>query len=177
VWNLPFSPQPKHPKSWGIALRSWPGASEGAIARIVGALRAIANSQGATLRFLPMQPGPDSEILAGVTTAGEILEIHGASPSEIVGICASFDLVVAMRLHALIFAANAGVPVVAMNYDPKVASLATLLGAPILTSPNANDLATLPGLISQAKSVSPDVLESFRSKARRNAELAVGLAT
>ncbi len=183
VWNLAFSPQPKQPKTWGVALRSWPGQDKTALARIVGALRGVANSQGATLKFLAMQPGtreqpgPDLEILQGLTTAGEILETRGAHPSEIVGMCASFDVMIAMRLHALIFAASAGVPVVAMNYDPKVASLATLLGAPLLQSPSPSDLATLPTLISEAKSVAPEILADFRAKAKRNAELAIQLAT
>ena len=177
VWNLAFSPQPKQPKTWGVALRSWPHQDESAIARIVGALRGIANSQNATLKFLAMQPGPDREILQGLTTAGEILETQGAHPSEIVGMCASFDLMIAMRLHALIFAASAGVPVVAMNYDPKVASLATLLGAPLLQSPSPSDLGNLPTLISNAKSVAPEVLEEFRAKAKRNAELAISLVS
>ncbi len=176
VWNLPFSPQPKQTNTWGVALRSWPGADEGAIARVVGALRAIANARGATLRFLAMQPGPDREILRGLTTEGEILQVEGATPSEIVGLCASFDLMIAMRLHALIFAASAGVPVVALDYDPKVASLATLLGAPLLASAAPDDLAKLPDLIASARSVAPEILAEFRAKARRNAELAVGLA-
>ena len=176
VWNLPFEAQPKRVKTWGVALRSWPGAPDNSLPRLVGALRATANSQSATLRFLPMQPGPDNEILAGLVNAGEILETRGASPSEILALAASFDLVIAMRLHALIFAAGAGLPVVALSYDPKVASLATLLGAPVLQSPSASDLATLPALVSQAKPVSPAIIEDFRAKARRNAELAVGLA-
>ncbi|PQV64471.1 polysaccharide pyruvyl transferase CsaB [Abditibacterium utsteinense] len=176
VWNLAFSPQPKQAKTWGVALRGWPHQDENAIARIVGALRAAANAEGATLQFLAMQPGPDQEILQGLTTAGEILETRDAHPSEIVGLCASFEVMIAMRLHALIFAASAGVPTVAMNYDPKVASLATLLGAPLLPSPSPTDLATLPTLISQAKAVSPAIVEDFRAKARRNAELAIQLA-
>ncbi len=175
VWNLPFSPQPKRLKTWGVALRTWPNQDEGAIARLVGALRAIANSQGATLQFLAMQPIPDSAILEGLVAPGEILETRGATPGEILGLCASFDLMIAMRLHALIFAANAGIPVVALDYDPKVASLATLLGAPLLPSPSPADLSSLPALIAEAKPVSPAVLEGFRAKARRNAELAVGL--
>ena len=172
VWNLEFSPQPKQTKTWGVALRSWPRADESALARIVGALRATANAQGATLRFLAMQKGPDRAVLEGLTTAGEILETRGAHPSEILGMCAGFELMLAMRLHALIFAASAGVPVVAFNYDPKVASLAKLLGAPLLDSPSANDLATLPSLIAQSKATSPAVVEDFRVQAKRNAELA-----
>lgn len=177
VWNLPFEAQPKRAKTWGVALRSWPGAPDNSLPRLVGALRATANSQNATLRFLPMQPGPDNEILAGLVNAGEILETRGASPGEILALAASFDLMIAMRLHALIFAASAGVPVVALNYDPKVASLATLLGAPLLQSPSASDLATLPRLVSEAKPIAPPILADFRAKARRNAELAVGLAS
>ncbi|MBW3637046.1 MAG: polysaccharide pyruvyl transferase family protein, partial [Armatimonadetes bacterium] len=163
-------------KTWGVALRSWPRADENALARLVGALRATANARGATLKFLPMQIGPDHEVLEGLTTAGEILDTRGAHPSEILGMCAGFEVMLAMRLHALIFAAAAGVPVVAFNYDPKVASLAKLVGAPLLPSTSATDLATLPALISEAKAVSPDVLEDVRAKAKRNAELAVGLA-
>ena len=177
VWNLTFSPQPKQSKTWGVALRSWPHQDESALARIVGALRGAASSQDATLQFLAMQPGPDNEILQGLTTAGEILETRDASPGEIVGLCAGFDLMIAMRLHALIFAASAGVPVVAMNYDPKVASLATLLGAPWLPSPSPSDLAALPALIASAKPVASEILADFRAKAKRNAELAIGLAS
>jgi polysaccharide pyruvyl transferase CsaB len=176
VWNLPSKNQHKREKTWGVALRSWPGADDNALARLVGALRASANAQGATLKFLPMQPGPDKEILQGLTTPGEILETEGAHPSEILGLAASFEVMIAMRLHALIFAASAGVPVVALNYDPKVASLATLLGAPLLQTPDVADLATLPALISQARAVPPTILEEFRAKARRNAELAISLA-
>lgn len=176
VWNLASQPQAKQAKTWGVALRSWPGADESALARIVGALRATANAQGATLRFLPMQPGPDHQVLEGLTTAGEILETRGAHPGEVLGLTASFEVMLAMRLHALIFAASAGVPVVAFDYDPKVASLAKLLRAPLLKSPSATDLATLPALIAEAKAVSPEILADFKAKAKRNAELAVNLA-
>lgn len=177
VWNLAAKAQPKQAKTWGVALRSWPGQDEGALARVVGALRATANARGATLRFLPMQPGPDHEVLSGLTTPGEVLETRGAHPSEIVGMCAGFELVLAMRLHALIFAASQGVPVVAFDYDPKVASLAKLLDAPLLASPSVSDLAALPALVAQARAPLPSVVAGFRAGAKRNAALAVALAS
>ena len=174
VWQLaPATPIPRERKRWIVALRSWPGAPDGALTRIVGALRAAAQVQGATPRFLPMQPGPDDEVLSGLVEAGEKFEVKGKMPAEIVALAAGGDLMIAMRLHALIFAAGQGVPCVALNYDPKVASLATLLGAPILNSPAESE--TLPKLIEAARAPAPANLERWRELAKRNAELAVGL--
>jgi hypothetical protein len=50
------------------------------------------------------------------------------APKALAGVLAGCDLVVGMRLHSLVFAASAGVPVVGLVYDPKVASLMTRLG-------------------------------------------------
>ena len=43
-----------------------------------------------------------------------------ASPGQVYGWLKDCDVVLGMRLHALIFAAAAGVPAVALSYDPKV---------------------------------------------------------
>jgi len=55
-----------------------------------------------------------------------------ASPADLVAVTASLDLVVAMRLHALIFAASQAVPAVGLSYDPKVAAFCKLAGLPCL---------------------------------------------
>jgi len=162
-------------KRWVVALRSWPGQDDRAIARIVLALRAAAKERGATLKFLPMQPGPDDEITADWIEDDEKLETRGKTPAEMVSLAASGELMIAMRLHALIFAASQGTASVALGYDPKVAALAKLLGAPLLESPSAENLAALPQLIERAPAPSAELLGKWRSSARRNAELAVGL--
>jgi L-malate glycosyltransferase len=41
-------------------------------------------------------------------------------PDEVLGLIGKFDLLVGMRLHSLIFAANRGVPFVPVSYDPKI---------------------------------------------------------
>ena len=52
------------------------------------------------------------------------------SPQELAAIVAGSQMTVAMRLHALIFAYAAGVPVLALAYDPKVTALADQGGQP-----------------------------------------------
>ncbi len=175
VWSLAPAPGVQRgPKRWVIALRSWPGASEGAIPELIAALRTAATAAGATLKFLTMQPGPDDEILNGLVEASEKLEVKGKTTAELVALAGSGDLMIAMRLHALIFAASQGVSTVALNYDPKVSALATLLGAPSLGSPD--EVQTLPQLIEQARPVPNATLQKWRDLAMRNAELAAGLA-
>ena len=174
VWNLaPAAPVQRAAKLWTVALRSWPGAPEGALAQIVQALRKAAKDRGATLKFLPMQPGPDDEILRGLVEADEKLEVENKTPAEIVALAGGGELMIAMRLHALIFAASQGVASVALDYDPKVSALAKLLGAPILNSPA--EAHELPQLIEDARPVAPDNLQRWRELATRNAELAAGL--
>ena len=176
VWGLaPTTPVERIEKRWVVALRSWPGQDEGAVGRIIQALRAAASEQGATLKFLAMQPGPDDEVTAGLVEENEKLETRGKSPAEIVALAASGEVMIAMRLHALIFAASQGAPTVALSYDPKVAALAKLWGAPLLESPSEEALAALPQGIERASAPSAALLAKWRSAARRNAELAVGL--
>lgn len=50
------------------------------------------------------------------------------SPAIIAGLVAESELLVGMRLHSIIFAANAGVPVVAVAYDLKVRQMMRKLG-------------------------------------------------
>ncbi len=174
VWNLAPAPGiAREPKRWIVALRSWPGAPERAIPDIIAALRTAATSQGANLKFLPMQPGRDDEILDGLVRDGEKLNTQGKTPAQIVALAGSGDTMIAMRLHSLIFAASQGLATVALNYDPKVCALATLLDAPILNAPA--DAEQLPQLIQNARPVEAAKLQRWRELATRNAELAAGL--
>ena len=51
-----------------------------------------------------------------------------AHSADLIGLFARMELVVSMRLHALLFAANQGVPLVGVAYDPKVSSFLDMVG-------------------------------------------------
>jgi polysaccharide pyruvyl transferase CsaB len=160
---------------WVVALRSWPHHEFDAVQRTVAAVRGAAKQSGATLRFLAMQPGVDDVLLGSLVAPNEWIETKNKHPRAIIESLAGASKVLAMRLHALIFAASVGVPVVAFDYDPKVRALANIIGAPLVASPSEDDLRKLPSLIEEARAISPLRLEELQSKARRNAELAAKL--
>jgi polysaccharide pyruvyl transferase WcaK-like protein len=71
----------------------------------------------AIARAVETQTGTRPEVMTGVQ-----------HPSEMMGLFHRFQTVVAVRLHAAIFAAKAGVPVITIPYDPKVEALSRNLG-------------------------------------------------
>ncbi|RYX82539.1 polysaccharide pyruvyl transferase CsaB [bacterium] len=176
VWDLASANDAPSPSGeWIAALRTWPSHSEDAVKRLVIAIKAEARAKGKTLRFLAMQTGVDDVLIRSLVHPDEILDTRDLHPREIIARMAGAEKVLAMRLHALIFAASVGVPVVAFDYDPKVKALANIIGAPLVASPSESDLQSLPQLIEEAKAPSTTALETLKSKARRNAELAAKL--
>jgi polysaccharide pyruvyl transferase WcaK-like protein len=57
-------------------------------------------------------------------------------PSQWLGLFSKLDMLVAMRLHALIFAIKADVPILALGYDLKVLALASQFEQPCLNLTN-----------------------------------------
>ncbi len=111
--------------SAAIAVRRMPGEDRGRGREI--AVAAVAACRAASLRpvLVPMQHPEDLELAeeaARATLVGEVVR-ERLTAREMLALLAGFDLVVGMRLHALIFAAIAGVPMVGISYDPKVDGL------------------------------------------------------
>ena len=181
VWALEpdDSPASGHALTWGVALRSWPGQSgPEETARALRAIRNAARAAGATLRFLPMQPASDRALIeAHGAQPQEIIETANLHPRAIMAAAGRCDLMIAMRLHALIFAAAQGVPCVAVNYDPKVAALSKSIGAPLIHNSSESEWAKLPKAIAAARPVDAVLIDDLETKSRRNGELAAGLLT
>jgi len=116
----------------GVALRPWsrggdPDAWESAVA---AALDRFVENTGATLLFVPFEKSPwtddddfalASRVRRRLARADRAAILSGLlAPQDTASLLAGCDLVLAMRLHAAVFALSGGVPVVAIAYDPKV---------------------------------------------------------
>lgn len=84
--------------------------------------------------FIPMQTGYDVEVCRKVqgmmSNPSSVIEERFTS-AELMGIIGASDAMIAMRLHALIFAARMNVPFAGIVYDPKVSAYTSALGMPI----------------------------------------------
>lgn len=99
----------------------------------VRALTEICRSCSLTAVLLPMQPAYDREICARAAarlaeSGVEVTLAEGADREEMQRILREARAVVGMRLHSLIFATAAGVPSLALSYDPKLDALMEYLG-------------------------------------------------
>ncbi len=117
-----------------FALRPWlgDGGREAGYARVIARITA---ELGADVALLAFQPEGDLETArrivdlcdAGGHAPPRIIDFNGL-PNKALSAISHADLVIGMRLHSLIFAASAGVPAVAIDYDPKVRALAERVG-------------------------------------------------
>jgi polysaccharide pyruvyl transferase CsaB len=87
--------------------------------------------------FVPMERGDiaHAHAVLSAMSAPEAARILNRTyrPAQIAGLMRHLDLAVGMRLHFLMFAACAGVPVLPLPYAGKVFDFAQVVGAPALT--------------------------------------------
>lgn len=116
------------PPRIGVSLRA-----TAATANVVEAVRAWLPRRpaGSELVWIPCQ-ADDEAVHRSISESGEHRSAAGVTATmEAIAGC---DLIVAERLHALIFAVCCGVPAVAIDYDPKVRGVAADCGLPIAGS-------------------------------------------
>jgi polysaccharide pyruvyl transferase CsaB len=116
---------------FGLALRSW--GSGAAVRAAAAAAATVAERRGIRWALLPMHPPGDlatCEALASHLGPAATVVRAPLGPREMLALVGTLDLLVGMRLHALLFAAAQGVPIVPIIYDPKIAALARELDEP-----------------------------------------------
>ncbi|MEB3236082.1 MAG: polysaccharide pyruvyl transferase CsaB [Candidatus Sericytochromatia bacterium] len=131
-----------------VAVRQWPNWYERQFKSLSATLGQLASREGFRLLVLPFQHPEDMWISQEFAMCAEtrpeghrpqvtVLE-RPCTPSELMGIVARCQMVVGMRLHALIMAAATGVPFFGLAYDEKVRQQCARWDAPM-----ARDLAEL----------------------------------
>ena len=166
-----------------IALRPPPEHRTGRdlAARLGGAIGTACDHLGLDPVLVPMQRTRDVEfaslVSAGMPSATQVVagEMSARDLLAVIGGC---ELVVAMRLHALVFGAICGVAPVAISYDPKVDGLMGQLGLQSATSVTSLNEEALGRVISQtwesrshlSAQLTPRV-DKLRDDAGRNIEL------
>ncbi|MGF7049076.1 polysaccharide pyruvyl transferase CsaB [Paenibacillus sp. DS2015] len=112
----------------GISVRYWEKDRKELMA-IADGLQLIMKKQAVHLRFLPFHLPSDVEAsefimdrLGDVTLGGSSVSLceDAIHPQDMLLEVSRCQLVIGMRLHCLIYAANAQVPLVGISYDPKI---------------------------------------------------------
>lgn len=164
---------------FGLAVRPW---GDG---RALDAVSAAARDAGARFDarwvLLPMHRPHD--VAAAETVAarleGAVVVRRPFGPREMLALIGGLDLLVGMRLHALIFAASQGVPVVPVAYDRKVAALAQELEDDVPLSADGLDaraLAARIAIVAQERAARRDRLRRVTAALRERAALGPALA-
>lgn len=115
----------------GFTLRPWPGYD--AKAPVFGALADyVWETYGLTPVFLPVEPRLDvpaaRKAAAHIKKAPYHIVERTGSSAHTIGLYSRMQMVISMRLHALVFSAGQGVPLVGVVYDQKVSSFLSYIG-------------------------------------------------
>ena len=128
----------------GVAVRNWNAVRNWKIdadqelweEQLLEGVASFARAHRLGVLFIPFQhasTGLQDDVGLGRRLAARLTGLRTgvlerpASPEEVAGVIGSCSLLVAMRLHSLIFACMTGTPFVALDYDPKIALHAGLL--------------------------------------------------
>ena len=107
-----------------VSVRKWQGLGAEFFERFSAAVDYICREHDLTPVYIVMRPGDDkviSQKLADSSGRAYVADT-GGDVGKLLSIIQSAEAVIAMRLHALIFASAFNVPMLGVSYDPKVRS-------------------------------------------------------
>ncbi|MBE7051925.1 MAG: polysaccharide pyruvyl transferase CsaB [Ruminococcaceae bacterium] len=166
-----------------VALRKWKYAMPDFEENVAKALDNVSQKHGKDIVFLPMQYPVDTEIAASVAAKMKSKSHIITTPlsiKEAIGVISCSSIVVAMRLHSLVYAVANGVGVVAIKYDPKIEGFMEYFRQKYIVDIFDLDSKKLGDMIDscckESKNLSDDGLcDEMKRKAHKNAFLAVEL--
>lgn len=160
----------------GIAIRYWEGTSDW-MADMKGYVKKLI-SDGNTVVFIPMQHPDDCNaamVIANDLDGAYILSGE-YSIEELMSLIGNMDVLVGMRLHALVFASLMHVPFIGISYDPKIDNFLALIGQKAVTSVTHMDVqklynATCKGISADREADDWDKVDSLRKQALQNVQI------
>ncbi|OUN03000.1 polysaccharide pyruvyl transferase CsaB [Flavonifractor sp. An92] len=167
----------------GFTLRPWPGFREKAEVFAAAADYAY-EKHGLTPVFLPIESRLDLGAIRQVTEKMHgpyhVIEDTGSS-AHTIGLFSRMKVAVSMRLHALVFAASQGVPLVGVVYDQKISSFLSYIGQDLYTDLSELTLEGLKAHIDTAceriddRAFLTEGVDRLRQVEHRNSETAAAL--
>lgn len=168
----------------GISVREWKDWSH--YKQVLGQTAdLIAAEFGARVVYLPMQWPEDFSVakkIAGRTKLPATVLTDQYTTSELLSLIGNFDMLISVRLHALIFAAVMHVPMIGLSYDPKIDRFLETIGERHVGTLKS---ITVESLTDKVRAMWPEInrpnqvreerINSLRQKACYNAELALEL--
>jgi len=168
----------------GIAIRDWKNSKE--IIEVVSkTIDYIKQSYDVNVILIPMHYPEDTniseEVIAHCSTKAYLLK-EKYPVEDIMGIISKLELIIAMRLHSLIYAATQAVPMVGIVYDPKVEGFLDSIGLDTKCSVENLDMIDLCKTIdrvlnnkAEIKSNLINIKNSFMEKSNENIKMALSL--
>jgi polysaccharide pyruvyl transferase CsaB len=144
----------------------------------------VANRFDAEILFIPMELGDvrlSHSVIARMLCADHAHVLTGDyRPAELLGLMEHLDMVIAMRLHVLIFAAVAGTPLFPLSYGAKVANFVDALGLPAPIPVARDSVGSVLAAVDRAWDLRQDERQRLRApvrelqrRARRTLEIAL----
>jgi len=153
----------------GVSVREWKKAV-GFTSQIAALCDTMAETHGVRILLIPMQYPQDlaisGAIAAQMRQPVSILK-QKWPPETLLGVMGLLEIVVSMRLHALIYAAVQGVPMLGIVYDPKIQYYLKALDMPCAgdVREDALDLAAMEAQVAALLSERAARSEVLREKA------------
>lgn len=160
----------------GIAIRNWEGTA-GWMADMRDYVKKIV-SDGNTVVFIPMQHPNDCNAARAIADSldGAYILSGEYSIEDLMSLIGNMDILIGMRLHALVFASLMHVPFLGISYDPKIDNFLALIGQKAITSVthmNAQKLynATCKEISADRKTEDWGKVDSLRKQALQNVQI------
>ncbi len=175
----------EHETLLGISVRSWKACKPSYWESLAKGIETICKQYGYVPVFIPLKLPEDiavSRELAEKMNIKSYVLTNPYNANEMVGIAGACEMMIAMRLHAIIYAATANVPAIGLSYDPKVQGFVNYIG--VNTTLTVEELSE-DALISIAqdmvsnrdalKNALQDRVTQLQEKAMDNAKMAMDL--